>query len=51
MCRRVSLEGVNGSAEKGRSYVADEEIRLIFLLGARRPKDLADVWLADVGNV
>ena len=23
-------DGINGSAEKGRSYVADEEIRLIF---------------------
>lgn len=37
----------NASAEKGRSYVADEEIRLIFLLGGRRPKDLADVWLGN----
>jgi hypothetical protein len=38
--RRAAGDDSNGSAEKGRSYVADEEIRLIF---SRRPKDLADV--------
>ena len=30
----IAVRGdTTGSAEKGRSYVADEEIRLIFLLG------------------
>ena len=34
----LAAGGSNGSAEKGRSYVADEEIRLIFYWGAGDPK-------------
>lgn len=40
-------EDSNGSAEKGRSYVADEEIRLIFFIGDPATQR-SGMWLGNI---